>query len=192
MKITCSICSKPRAPAGVAVGVGGATVGSTDAEVDAVGDVAVDAPVQAAAAIPATTRATVRRRRASRATIGPQHRGGGGRLADVPVVLVRAAPIDENASASALASFARAVAVAVPCEVGGVWTTFTSVVQTVGEEPRPGPGRIVYVELWLRPRAEQRMDLLVIGVVYRVRDRGGGEVPVAERGPRQGIERARQ
>ena len=97
----------------------------------------------------------------------------------MPVVHVRAAPIDENASASALASIARAVAVAVPCEVGGVWTTFTPVVQTVGEEPRPGPGRIVYVELWLRPREDPSTPIRALAAACRAAAEGFG-VPLED------------
>jgi hypothetical protein len=73
----------------------------------------------------------------------------------MPVVHVRASAIDRGAAASALAGIARDVAAAVPCEERGVWCTFTPAdVQTVGPDVREGAGRIVYLDVWIRPRED--------------------------------------
>jgi len=73
----------------------------------------------------------------------------------MPVVHVRAAPFDRGDASPALQAIATAVADAVPCEVGDVWCTFSTLdTQTVGTETRDGVGRIVYVDVWIRPRAD--------------------------------------
>ena len=71
----------------------------------------------------------------------------------MPVVHVRANRVDGERAAPTLALIAEAVADAVPCDVDGVWCTFTAVdVQTMGLGVRDHEGRIVYVDVWIRPR----------------------------------------
>jgi hypothetical protein len=73
----------------------------------------------------------------------------------MPVVHVRGSAIDRGAAAAALADIARDVAAAVPCEERGVWCTFTAAdVQTIGHDVRDDAGRIVYVDVWIRPRED--------------------------------------
>ncbi|HEX6843803.1 MAG TPA: hypothetical protein VF235_01695 [Actinomycetota bacterium] len=73
----------------------------------------------------------------------------------MPVVHVRGVAVDRSSAPSALVAIAGEVAAAVPCAVNGVWCTFTATdVQTVGAEVRDGEGRIVYVDVWIRPREE--------------------------------------
>lgn len=73
----------------------------------------------------------------------------------MPVIHVRTTRLDHDRPAEILADTARAVADAVPCELDGVWSTFTPVdVQTVGAAVRGAEGRIVYVDVWIRPRSE--------------------------------------
>ena len=72
----------------------------------------------------------------------------------MPVVHVRGAQVDREAAPEALVAIARDVATAVPCGMEGVWCTFTALdAQAVGEEERTDDGRIVYVDVWIRPRA---------------------------------------
>jgi len=71
----------------------------------------------------------------------------------MPVIHVRTTQLDRDRPAEILAETARAVADAVPCDLEGVWCTFTPVdVQTVGAQVREAAGRIVYVDVWIRPR----------------------------------------
>ena len=146
MKITCSICSNPRA------GVGGVVVGAAGSGTSGAGREV--ARVQATAAIVARrTAAATRRRRPSMSRRMVRRRGYAPRV--MPVIHVRAAPFDRGDASAALQAIATAVADAVPCDVGDVWCTFSTVdVQSVGTETRDGVGRIVYVDLWIRPRED--------------------------------------
>jgi hypothetical protein len=67
----------------------------------------------------------------------------------MPVIHVRTTPTSGLDAASALGGIARSVAAAVPCAVDGVWCTFVPLAaQTIGDRE----GRIVYVDVWIRPR----------------------------------------
>jgi len=71
----------------------------------------------------------------------------------VPVVHVRGSEVDRAAAAAALVVVAHEVAEAVPCDVASVWCTFTGLgVQTIGDRVMDGVGRILYVDVWIRPR----------------------------------------
>ena len=71
----------------------------------------------------------------------------------MPVIHVRTSALDPDRPEEILAGIAGSVADAVPCDVDGVWCTFTALdVQTVGLEVRRAEGRIVYVDVWIRPR----------------------------------------
>lgn len=53
----------------------------------------------------------------------------------------------------ALARVTLRVAEEVPCERAGVWCTFQELAaETVGGRAVDGDGRIVYVDVWMRPR----------------------------------------
>lgn len=73
----------------------------------------------------------------------------------MPVVHVRANAVDRPSASAALAAITEAVASAVPCAPDAVWCTFTAVeTQTIGGAARDDEGRIVYVDVWIRPRAD--------------------------------------
>jgi hypothetical protein len=71
----------------------------------------------------------------------------------MPAVHVRSTATDRDRAPAALAEIARVVAAAVPCQVDGVWCTFTAIdTQAIGERTTDHQGRIVYVDVWIRPR----------------------------------------
>ena len=73
----------------------------------------------------------------------------------MPVIHVRGGAVDRPRATETLTQLARAVAAAAPCDVDDVWCTFTGVdVQTIGVGVRDDDGRIVYVDLWIRPRGD--------------------------------------
>ncbi len=98
----------------------------------------------------------------------------------MPAIHVRASETDRDAAPTVLARVAREVAAAVPCDVGGVWCTFTAVdVQTIGEEIRAEEGRIVYVDVWIRPRDDVRAAPRALEAACRAAAEGFG-VPVED------------
>lgn len=71
----------------------------------------------------------------------------------MPVVHVRASRTDGEAAEEVLVRIAEAVAEATPCDLESVWCTFVSVdAQTLGDRVVEDEGRIVYVDVWIRPR----------------------------------------
>jgi hypothetical protein len=73
----------------------------------------------------------------------------------MPVVHIRGNAIDRDRASRALVSMTAAIADAVPCPFESVWCTFVAMeTQTVGGAPRDGDGRIVYVDVWIRPRED--------------------------------------
>jgi hypothetical protein len=73
----------------------------------------------------------------------------------MPVVHVRGKAEDRASAADVLAVMTEAIAIAVPCPPEHVWCTFTTIDrQTIGGAPRDGEGRIVYVDVWIHPRAD--------------------------------------
>jgi hypothetical protein len=96
----------------------------------------------------------------------------------MPAIHVRANPHDDPAPA--LGAIAVAVAAAVPCEVAGVWCTFSPLgAQTVGTDPRPGEGAIVYVDVWIRPRDDDAAAARALETACRAAAAGFG-VPVED------------
>jgi hypothetical protein len=76
----------------------------------------------------------------------------------VPVVHVRslAPPGGDEQVDAALGSIARAVASAIGGEPSGTWCTFAAVDRmTIGERRVTDAGRIVFVDLWVRPRGPE-------------------------------------
>jgi hypothetical protein len=73
----------------------------------------------------------------------------------MPVVHVRALPPGRPVAAG-LVEVARAVAAAVPCDLGSVWCTFQELAaQAVGDRvpaAGEGVGQIAYVDVWQRDR----------------------------------------
>ena len=93
----------------------------------------------------------------------------------MPTVHVRANEVDREAAASALRLIAREVAAAVPCDIGSVWCTFSSVdLQTVGDDVREGEGRIVYVDVWIRAREDGGAATRTLEVACRAAAEGCG------------------
>lgn len=73
----------------------------------------------------------------------------------MPVVHVRGGIRDAEQAPTALGVIARAVAQATPCDLETIWCTFTVVdAQTIGARTVGRAGRIVYVDVWMRPRAD--------------------------------------
>lgn len=73
----------------------------------------------------------------------------------MPTIHVRGTEADRAAARVALPALARAIAAAVPCTVDGVWCTFAVVDhQTIGERATPVDGRILYLDVWIRPRPD--------------------------------------
>jgi len=73
----------------------------------------------------------------------------------MPVVHVRALESDVAAMTAALPAIAAAVASAVPCALDDVWCTMQPLAaETIGERRIDREGRIVYVDVWLRPRGD--------------------------------------
>jgi hypothetical protein len=73
----------------------------------------------------------------------------------MPVVHVRGGEVDRERAADALPAIARAVAEATPCALDGVWCTFTTLAhQTIGARDTTRDGRILYLDLWARPRGD--------------------------------------
>jgi len=98
----------------------------------------------------------------------------------MPAVHVRASPSDRDHAAAALRAVAAAVAAAVPCEERGVWCTFVTIdVQTVGAQVREEEGRIVYVDIWLRPRDDEGAGARALEAACRATADGLG-VPVED------------
>jgi hypothetical protein len=73
----------------------------------------------------------------------------------MPVVHVRGGSRDLEMAPTALGQIARAVSEATPCDLETVWCTFTALdVQSMGARTVGRAGRIVYVDVWIRPRAD--------------------------------------
>jgi hypothetical protein len=73
----------------------------------------------------------------------------------VPVVHVRGSSREAELAPTALGRIARDVAEATPCDLETVWCTFTALdVQSIGARTVGRAGRIVYVDVWIRPRAD--------------------------------------
>lgn len=73
----------------------------------------------------------------------------------MPVIHLRslAPPGGDGQVDEALRGVARAVAAALDDEPAGTWCTFTAVDRhSIGERPVLDEGRIVFLDLWLRPR----------------------------------------
>jgi hypothetical protein len=98
----------------------------------------------------------------------------------MPTIHVRATSTDRGAAAETLATIARDVASATGIEPGHVWCTFSAVdVQTVGTEVREGDGRIVYVDVWMRPRDDPAAMTRALEAACRAAA-GGLGVPVED------------
>jgi hypothetical protein len=77
----------------------------------------------------------------------------------MPVIHLRSsAPPGGDAQVDqTLRDVARAVGAALDDDPAGTWCTFTAVDrQSIGERIVPGEGRIVFLDLWLRPRGTDR------------------------------------
>ena len=98
----------------------------------------------------------------------------------MPTIHVRANATDRAAAAGTLAGIAHAVAAATGGEEGNVWCTFTALdVQTVGTDVREDHGRIVYVDVWIRPRDDPDAMARALEAACRAAATGLG-VPVED------------
>lgn len=98
----------------------------------------------------------------------------------MPVIHVRSEEADRAAAPVVLVEVARAVAGAVPCDVDGVWCTFSVLeVGTLGERVVEGGGRIVYVDLWMRERDDAAASGRALEAACRAAAAGFG-VPVED------------
>jgi phenylpyruvate tautomerase PptA (4-oxalocrotonate tautomerase family) len=98
----------------------------------------------------------------------------------MPVVHVRASRADADIAEEALVRIAEAVAEATPCDLESVWCTFGAVdVETLGDRVVEDEGRIVYVDVWIRPRDDAAAAVRALEAVCRSAATGFG-VPVED------------
>jgi hypothetical protein len=90
------------------------------------------------------------------------------------VVHVRSSTDDHALVEATLLRVGAEVAAAVPCEIGDVWCTWSPLgVQTVGATVPEGPG-IVYVDVWIRGRADAAATTRALEAACRASAEGLG------------------